>query len=69
MENRMRRMLRSKAVREYCGGWSEATLWRKVRKGFPKPLYRNGVRYWDADEVAAFWGSDKNRGGDHELAS
>jgi predicted DNA-binding transcriptional regulator AlpA len=37
------------------------TLWRKINEpnsSFPKPVYRNRVRYWYADEIADYWSKE-----------
>ena len=52
-----KRLLKSAAVMARFGGISGQTLWRYGRDpelGFPKPIYINGVRYWDDDEIEAF---------------
>lgn len=44
------RWLRAKRVRERYDDIGEVTLWRWVndpKSDFPKPVKRNGVRYWD----------------------
>lgn len=48
METRTR-WLRAKRVRERYDDIGEVTLWRWVndpKSDFPKPVKRNGVRYW-----------------------
>jgi len=52
-----KKLLKSAAVKSRFGGISGQTLWRYGRDpelGFPKPIYINGVRYWDSDEIEAF---------------
>lgn len=56
-----RQLMRAKEVRKACGGWSDMTLWRKINEpnsSFPKPVYRNRVRYWYADEIADYWSKE-----------
>ena len=52
-----KRLLKSAAVMARFGGISGQTLWRYNRDpelGFPKPIYINGVRFWDEGEIEAF---------------
>ena len=53
----LKKLMRSAAVMARFGGISGQTLWRYGRDpklNFPQPIYINGVRYWEADEIEAF---------------
>ena len=52
-----KKLMRSAAVKSRLGDISSQTLWRYTRDpdlGFPKPLYINGVRYWEESSIEAF---------------
>lgn len=47
-------MLTAAQVRQLCSGISDMTLWRWLRDeamSFPKPLFINRRRYWEAAAV------------------
>jgi predicted DNA-binding transcriptional regulator AlpA len=49
-----KQFLRAKSVRERYDDIGEVTLWRWVndpKSKFPKPIKRNGVRYWDIADL------------------
>lgn len=53
------RIIRKAVVRDRVGGWSDTTLWRRVRAGtFPKPIKLSGGKYgavgWIESEVTAW---------------
>ncbi len=53
----LKKLLKSAAVKSRLGDISSQTLWRYNRDPeleFPKPIYINGVRYWEADEIESF---------------
>jgi len=47
----------SSAVREFCGGVSDMTLWRWLNDpelSFPRPIYIARRRYWRQSEIIAW---------------
>lgn len=51
------RLLTSKDVRAIYGDVSQMTLWRWLHDktmGFPRPIYINRRRYFDAEEIERF---------------
>jgi len=51
------RLLTSKDVRAIYGGVTQMTLWRWLNDqslGFPRPIYINRRRYFDAEEIERF---------------
>lgn len=56
MEQR-KRWVRAALVRDRYGQISEQTLWRWVNdpeSDFPKPVVRQGVRFWDEASLDAY---------------
>lgn len=52
-----RKLVPAKAVRSNLGDVSQMTLWRWLNNpelGFPRPIYINRRRYFDADEIENF---------------
>jgi len=52
-----RRKMTGPQVRKLFGDISDMTLWRWLhddKLGFPKPMYINGRRYWDEEEIEAW---------------
>jgi predicted DNA-binding transcriptional regulator AlpA len=58
------RRIPAAAVRELCGGISDMSLWRWLRRDptFPRPAYYNGRRYWREAEVLAWLEARERRG-------
>lgn len=51
------KLIPAKNVREIFGNVSQMTLWRWLGKpelAFPRPIYINGRRYFDAAEIESF---------------
>ena len=61
MHSNCNRHITAFAVRDFCGGISDMTLWRWLHDedlDFPKPIYIGRRRYWKEGEIVS-WLEDR----------